>query len=156
MPYAIRTADVRAALSPILGLRFVTETPLCDQTADLLRAYRPPRMTLEDLTRQVKNSIFGCLFELLGHQMLLRLENGAVRRILLQDVDFMVDQALGVLLEAMPPSEISLEWLRGYAMERGSVAAMRVLLSRYGDALPEPEKEMLRRIISENTPPNAL
>lgn len=152
MPYAIRTDDVRAALAPVLGPRFVMGTPLCEQAAGLLRAYRPSRMTLEDMYRQMKNCIFGCLFELLGHQMLLQLENGAVRRILLQDVDFMVDQAVGVLLAAMPPAELPMEQLRAHAMERGSLSAMRLLLTRHDRELPEMEKEMLRRILRENFP----
>ena len=152
MAYSIRTSDVRRALSPVLGVRFTEETPLCEQAAELLRSYRSSRMTMEELCRQMKNVIFGSLFELLGHQMLLRLESGVVRRILLQDVDFMVDQAVGVLLGAMEPPEITLEWLRSFAMERGSLAAMQLLLTRYDHALPEMEKEMLRRILRENHP----
>lgn len=152
MAYPIRTVDVRQAMRPVLGVRFTEETPLCDQAAELLRAYRPSRMTMNDLYRQMKNGIFGCLFELLGHQMLLRLDNGAVRRILLQDVDYLVDQAVGVLLEAMPPADLPMEQLRAHAMDRGSLAAMRLLLTRYDNALPEMEKEMLRRILRENSP----
>lgn len=152
MTYPIRITQVRRALQPVLGTRFVTETALCDRAAEILRAYNPRRVTAEGLCRQLKELIFSELYELLGHQMLLRLENGAVRRILLRDVDFMVDEVVGVLLEVLQPPEITLEGLRGFAMQRGSLAAMRVMLERFGDEMDEMEKEMLRRIIRENHP----
>ena len=150
MAYHIRTTEVRRVLQPVLGTRFVTETPLCEHVAALLRAHHPGRTTWQELCRALKEQIFADLYELLGHQMLLRLDNGMVRRILLQDVDFMVDEAVGVLLDVM--EDITLAELRAFAMERGSLAAMRVLLERFGRELPEMEQEMLHRIIRENHP----
>ncbi|MGN0794968.1 MAG: hypothetical protein ACI4MG_10935 [Aristaeellaceae bacterium] len=152
MPYTIRVSEVRRVLQPVLGLRFVTETSLCDHVAEILRGYRPARETPQMLQRQLKERIFSDLYALLGQQMLLRMENGVVRRILLRDVDFMVDECWGVLLDAMPPQELSLEGLRESAMTQGSLSAMRVLLERFGDQLPDLEREMLRRIIRENHP----
>lgn len=152
MAYSIRTAEVQRVFRPVLGGRLTSETWLCERVAELLRGYRPSRTTMDGLCAQLKNLIFGELYELLGTQMLLQMDNGAVRRIMLRDVDFLVDEAAGVLLDVMAPPEITLEGLRAFAMERGSLAAMRVLLERYDDALPEMEKEMLRRIIRENHP----
>ena len=37
MSIAVRTQDVRAALEPLLGSRFVASTPLCDNAANVLR-----------------------------------------------------------------------------------------------------------------------
>lgn len=156
MAYPIRTVEVQRVFRPVLGTRLTSETWLCERVAELLRGHRPGRTTMEALCAQLKNLIFGDLYELLGAQMLLQTDNGAVRRIMLRDVDFMVDEALGVLLDVMGPPEITLEGLRAFAMERGSLSAMRVLLERYGDALPDMEKEMLRRIIRENHPASAF
>lgn len=152
MAYPIRTAEVQRVFRPVLGGRLTAETWLCEKVAELLRGHRPARTTMESLCAQLKNLIFGELYELLGPQMLLQMDNGAVRRVMLRDVDFLVDEAVGVLLDVMTPPDVSLESLRSFAMERGSLSAMRVLLERYGDALPEMEKEMLRRIIRENHP----
>lgn len=152
MAYPIRTAEVRRVLQPVLGTRFTSETDLCERIAETLRHYPPARVTIDALCRQLKEMIFGTLYEYLGQQMLLQLENGVIRRILLQDVDFMVDECLGVLLGAMQPPEVSLESLRAFSMQQGSLSAMRLLLERYGDQLPEMEQEMLRRIIRENHP----
>ncbi len=156
MAYAIRTNEIRRVLQPVLGTRLVMETALCEHAAELLRRHKPGRETPDELLRLLKERIFADLYDLLGHQMLLRMDNGVVRRILLRDVDFMVDECLGVLLDAMNPPEITLEGLRAFAMERGSLSAMRVLLERYGEELPEMEREMLRRIIRENHPQHSF
>lgn len=152
MAYPIRTNEVRRVLQPVLGTRFVTETALCEHAAEILRRHQPGRETPGALQHQLKEQIFADLYELLGYQMQLRLENGAVRRILLRDVDFMVDECVGVLLDVMQPPDISLEGLRAYAMQEGSLSAMRVLLERFGGLLPQMEREMLERIIRENHP----
>lgn len=156
MAYPIRTNEIRRVLQPVLGTRLVTETALCEHAAELLRRHQPGRETPDDLLRQLKERIFADLYDLLGHQMLLRMDNGVVRRILLRDVDFMVDECLGVLLDAMNPPEITMAGLRAFAMERGSLSAMRVLLERFGEELPDMEREMLRRIIRENYPQNGF
>lgn len=152
MAYPIRTNEVRRVLQPVLGTRLTMETALCEHAAETLRRHQPGRETPETLRRLLKEGIFADLYELLGHQMLLRLDNGAVRRILLKDVDFMVDECIGVLLDVMQPPDVSLEGLRAYAMQEGSLSAMRVLLERFGTQLPDMEREMLTRIIRENHP----
>lgn len=152
MAYPIRTTEVRRVMQPVLGTRITSQTPLCEQVAEVLRHYRPARETADELCVRLKDVIFGSLYELLGHQMMLQMDNGAVRRIFLRDVDYLVDESVGLLLGAMEESEISLEGLRAYAMEQGSLAAMRVMLQRYGNELSAMEREMLQRIIRENDP----
>lgn len=152
MAYPIRTTEVRRAMQPVLGTRITSETPLCEQVAEVLRHYRPARETADELCARLKDVIFGGLYELLGHQMMLQMDNGAVRRIFLRDVDYLVDESVGLLLGVMEEPEITLEGLRTYAMERGSLAAMRVMLQRYGNELSPMEREMLQRIIRENDP----
>lgn len=152
MSIAISAADVGAALSPMLGIRFVTTTPLCDHAAECLRQYAPTRMSLTDMYAQVKECIFGDLYAALGQGMVLTFENGVRLRIRLRDVDTLADAALGVLLDELPASVLPLENLRSFALQSGLLCAMRVLLQRYGTALPRMEKNMFVRIIRENHP----
>lgn len=152
MAYAVRTQEVRDALAPMLGRRLTEQTALCDHAAETMRRYLPGRMTLEEMTRQVRDAIFGDLFELLGHRMLLQLDNGVVLRIRLEDVDLLADAAMGVLLDVLPPAVLPLDALREHAMCSGSLSAMRVLLQRWERLLPPGEGDMLRRIIRENYP----
>lgn len=153
MGYPIRTEAVLQAMSPVLGRRFPQETGLAERAAQALRRHEPRREEADVLLARLKDVIFGELYEQLGSMMLLRREDGLFCKIMLQDVDRLVDAVYGVLLEAMTPPDISLEALRSYAMMRGSLGAMRALLRRYGDSLPGMEKEMLRRILRENGVP---
>ena len=148
----VRTADVAAALTPLLGARFVENTPLCQRAAEVLCRHDPLKTPLEDLYPRLRDVIFGALYDALGHGMLLQLENGVRLRLRLRDVDTLTDEALGVLLDALPSAVLTLSCLRDYAMQTGSLSAMRVLLQRYGHALPAMERDMLKRIIRENHP----
>lgn len=152
MSIAIRTEDVRAALEPMLGARFVTQTPLCRNAAECLHQYAPSCMTLDAMFQKVKECIFGDLYDALGPGMVLTLESGVRLRLRLKDVDTLADAALGVLLDALPADQLPLTFLRPYALESGLLCAMRVLLQRYGSVLPSMEREMLGRIVRENHP----
>lgn len=152
MGITIRTEAVCAALAPMLGERFVTGTPLCANAADCLRRYAPSCMTLTDMYAQVKECIFGDLYETLGQGMLLTLETGVRLRLRLRDIDTLADEALGVLLDALSADVLPLEALRSFALQSGLLCAMRVLLQRYGAVLPRMERDMFIRIIRENHP----
>lgn len=152
MSIRIRTEDVRAALEPMLGTRFVSLTPLCENAAQCLRLYAPSCMTLEDMFGKLRECIFGDLYDALGQGMVLTLESGVRLRLRMMDIDTLADEALGVLLDALPAHLLPLEFLRGYALESGHLCAMRVLLQRYGAVMPSLEREMLARIIRENFP----
>ncbi len=150
MANPIRTMDVRRVFQPTLGTRFVSETPLCDRVAEMLRRYAPGRTTLEELSKHVHSGIFSDLYEMLGQHMTIVLDNGVHRRILLRDVDLLADEAMGLLLTVLPEDELTLPVLRSYAMDTGSLAAMRLLLARYGAELSPMEQDVIRRILREN------
>ncbi len=150
MAIPIRTADVRRVFQPVLGTRFTAETPLCDRVAEMLRRYSPGRTTLQELAKHIHSGIFSDLYELLGQHMTLVMDNGVYRRILLRDVDRMADDAMAVLLSVLPQEELPLPLLRQYAMDTGSLAAMRLLLERYGEELSPMEQDVIRRILREN------
>lgn len=145
------TADnVLRLMQPVLGQRFPLGTGLTEQTARLLQGYQPHRESFGELTHRLQECIFSCLYAHLGSAMLLQLEDGRVRRILLQDVEYLTDLCGGLVLMALPAGDISLEQLRQMAMSGGSLGAMQALLYRYGDSLPEMERETLHRILREN------
>lgn len=152
MAYPVTMADVQRALSPYLGERFVQQTALCAHAAEALRQYRPGRMTLAELTEDVRRVIFGELYAVLGVEMLLELENGTRLRIRLEDVRTLADAAVGALLDTMPSAELPLSELRAHAMQHQSLAAMRQILRRYARQLHLQELELFRRILQENDP----
>ena len=152
MAFTIHPGDVFAALEPMLGAQFLSATPLCGTVADCLSLYAPSCMTLNDMFTRVRETIFGDLYAALGQGMVLTLENGVRLRLRLKDVDTLADEALGLLLDALPGDQLPLTFLRPFALETGLLCAMRVLLQRYGAVLPSMEREMLIRIVKENHP----
>lgn len=146
----ITAADVMPILTPVLGERFPRGTQLDEQLAALLSARLPQRGSIDDRLRSLHDCILRCLYEQLGAAMLLQLEDGRVRRIMLEDVDYLTDLCGGLLLTNLPGDVISLEELRHRAMVGGSLGAMAALLRRYGDSLPEMERLTLSRILQEN------
>ena len=152
MAFTIHPGDVFAALEPMLGAQFLSATPLCGTVADCLSLYAPSCMTLNDMFTRVRETIFGDLYAALGQGMVLTLENGVRLRLRLKDIDTLADEALGLLLDALPGDQLPLTFLRPFALESGLLCAMRVLLQRYGAVLPSMEREMLIRIVKENHP----
>ena len=154
MAMGIHAEDVQAALAPLLGVRFVTGTPLCEHAAQVMRDYVPGRMTLAEVQSELKYAIFGDLYDALGQGMLLQLENGVRLRLRLKDVDTLTDEALGVLLDSLAAQGMPLYELRDFAMQSGLLSAMRVLLQRFGADMVPMERAMFVRIIRENFPPD--
>ncbi len=150
MAYRIETQDVLNVLSPVLGVRFPHETGLDEHLAQVMCAWQPRRESFDRLLARLKDSLFSGVYAYLGSAMLLQLEDGRVRRIMLTDIDYLVDLCSGLLLMALPANEVSLEQTRQMAMADGSLGAMFALLRRYGDSLPEPERQTLARILREN------
>lgn len=156
MAYRIDVQDVLKVMTPVLGERFARGTGLDAQIAQVLAAWQPRREERSVFLARLKDRIFGGIYSYLGSAMLLQLEDGRVRRVLLGDVDYLVDVCFGVLLCAMPPCDIAAEELRQMAMGEGSLGAMRALLLRCGDTMPDMERETYRRILLENGLPREL
>lgn len=150
MAYRINPQDVLNALIPVLGERFPRGTGLDGQLAQLLAAWQPRREPFDRLLGRLTDCIFSGVYAHLGSAMLLQLEDGRVRRIMLADVEYLADVCSGFALMALPSGEITLEALRQMAMCDGSLGAMHALLVRYGDSLPEMERETIARILREN------
>lgn len=147
---SITADDVLRLMQPVLGARFPRGTGLDEQTAQLLRAYQPRRESFDSLLHRLQECIFSGVYAYLGSAMLLQLEDGRVRRIMLQDVEHLTDLCSGLVLMTLPAGEVTLEQLRQMAMSGGSLGAMQALLHRYGDALPEMERQTIERILREN------
>lgn len=150
MAYQIDPRDVLQALRPVLGERFAHGSGLDEQVTQVLRAWQPRRESFERLVARLKDSIFSGVYGYLGSAMLLQLEDGRIRRIMLTDIEYMADLCSGLALMALPAGQVSLEQLRQEAMSGGSLGAMHALLRRYGDSLPELERQTITRILREN------
>ena len=150
MAYRIEPQNVMNMLTPVLGARFAQGAGIDARVAQVLSGYQPRRESFDRLLARLKDAIFSGVYAHLGSAMLLQLEDGRVRRIMLDDIDYLADLCSGLALMAQPSGEVTLEMLRQLAMGSGSLGAMYALLRRYGDALPAMERDTLQRILREN------
>lgn len=153
MPMPIPTEAVRQVLAASLGTEILQQTGLADTAANLLRAYSPYRTTLMELGEGLCNRLFNELYAILGPRMTVRLDDGRLCRIPLQAFPELADDVMGVLFDALTISTDHQQLLTEYAMHQTSLSAMRVLLLKYSAQINPMEKDILRRIIRDNYPP---
>ena len=152
MPVAISTYNVKCALRPYLGSDMVDATPIAEETAHALRSYAPYKETLEDLALRVANALFDVLYSVLGPRMTIRLDNGDMVRIRIDDLPFLADAVLGVMFDGMTVYSVNFQNLKDYSLRTGSLSAMRVLYQKYDDFQSQEEKDLMARIIRDNHP----
>lgn len=152
MPVAISTYNVKCALRPYLGSDMVDATPIAEEAAHALRSYAPYKETLEDLALRVANALFDVLYSVLGPRMTIRLDNGDMVRIRMDDLPFLADAVLGVMFDGMTVYSVNFQNLKDYSLRTGSLSAMRVLYQKYDDFQSQEEKDLMARIIRDNHP----
>jgi len=152
MPVAISTYNVKCALRPYLGSDMVDATPIAEEAAHALRSYAPYKETLEDLALRVANTLFDVLYSVLGPRMTIRLDNGDMVRIRMDDLPFLADAVLGVMFDGMTVYSVNFQNLKDYSLRTGSLSAMRVLYQKYDDFQSQEEKDLMARIIRDNHP----
>lgn len=152
MPVAISTYNVKCALRPYLGSDMVDATPIAEEAAHALRSYAPYKETLEDLALRVANALFDVLYSVLGPRMTIRLDNGDLVRIRMDDLPFLADAVLGVMFDGMTVYSVNFQNLKDYSLRTGSLSAMRVLYQKYDDFQSQEEKDLMARIIRDNHP----
>ncbi len=152
MAVAISTYSVKCALRPYLGSDMVDATPIAEEAAHALRSYAPYKDTLEDLALRVANALFDVLYSTLGPRMTIRLDNGQLVRIRMDDLPFLADAVLGVMFEGMTVYSVNFQNLKDYSLRTGSLSAMRVLYQKYDDFQSQEEKALMARIIRDNHP----
>ena len=152
MPVAISTYNVKCALRPYLGSDMVDATSIAEEAAHALRSYAPYKETLEDLALRVANALFDVLYSVLGPRMTIRLDNGDLVRIRMDDLPFLADAVLGVMFDGMTVYSVNFQNLKDYSLRTGSLSAMRVLYQKYDDFQSQEEKDLMARIIRDNHP----
>lgn len=143
---------VAKVLQPYLGAPLVEGTELCAAVTRIINEYAPYRDTLEMVAKRVENCLFDQLYTMLGPAMTLRLDDGRLVRIRMQELPDLADEAMGALFEGMQVYSVNYDNLKDYAMRAGSLSAMRVLYQKYDEFQSPQEKELLVRIIRERCP----
>ena len=143
---------VGEALRPRFGSALADVPGLWDRAAALLRNYAPYRDTFSALAERLEDVLFNIVYEQLGPSMSARMDDGTVRRIRTAEFRDAADDVMGVLFDSLKVYSVTYDSLHEYCMATGSVSAMRVLYTRFGDFMPTSERRILARIIRDSRP----
>lgn len=145
----IENWQIREILRDSLGSAVVDQTDLCDGIGQILRAYAPYREKLPQLAMKVEDCVFNKLYDTLGQGMTARMDDGSARRIRMAELPDLTDRILEVVFDQMKVYSVNYEVLHDYALQTGSISAMRVLVRRFGSLCPMAEKEKMATILRE-------
>ncbi|MBR6165441.1 MAG: hypothetical protein IKQ45_05895 [Clostridia bacterium] len=148
----IESWHVREALRSRLGSALVDEPGFTDPLAELLRSWAPYRESISRLSARVEDTLFNMLYNRLGAGMSVRMNDGTFRRVRTSELKDAADDVMGVLFDQMKVYSVQYDALHAYCMESGSFSAMRTLVTRFQEFMPEQERQMFSRIIRDTRP----
>ena len=143
---------VALRLRPFLGDFVVYRTPLCTEVAAMLSDDQAVKRPLNNLASALEKAIFQRLYNALGEEMTVFHPSGVLRRISMAQMEDLADEALGVWLDALPVTDGHHRLIKAYAMETGSLSAMRVLLQQYGAYEAPGEQALMIHLLQTGFP----
>lgn len=152
MAAAIRDFDVREVLRFWVGTALVDNTSLLQEIAAILRRYSPYRQTLDELRDVLERHLFHALHQILGVSMTVRMDSGALRRIMVKDLEIITDDLMGILFDSLSVYSVTYELLNDYALNHESLSSLRVLYQKYSKMMTEEERDVLLYIIKSVHP----
>ena len=148
----ITARHMREALRYKLGSHIMDETPLAEKAAALIGSWLPGKEPLTGIEARAEDLIFNELYNAVGPGMSVTTDDGVTRRVRLDELREIADDAMYPLFDNMKVYSVSYCILRDYAMEASSLRAMQVLVLKYGEFMAPREKDIFTRIIRENRP----
>jgi hypothetical protein len=146
----ISLQHVHDALNVSLGSAFANDQTFSNGLIRVLSSFPSACPTLTALSRCVADYLFNALYDRLGYEMRVQLNDGTQRRIYMADLPDLADALLMPLFLSFLPDASHYGLLHDFWMSTGSLSAMRVLRQRYSSFLPEQERALMDRVEQEN------
>ena len=147
MAVPISQGDVERALRPWLGTLFLASNGFARGVSQLLSEYAPYRQTLEELHAELERYVFAGLSRLTRGSMRVVLADYRTRRLTLQDIGWLTDDLMGVLLDGLTPFSANYLKIIDYSLRVESLSALRVLYQRYPEFMTAEERAFLARMV---------
>lgn len=142
----IAEAQVMIALQPWLGARLLeTLSPVVRDITGRLNAYSS-RNTPDALQEALDSLLFFAVREATRGSMLIRLADESLVRIRVEDFFVMADDLMLLVFEELPVDQRHLLLLREYSMRKPSLAALRVLYTRFSSLQTPAELETISSV----------
>lgn len=152
MPVAVSTYSVKCVLRPYLGSEMVDGTSIAEEAAHVLRSYTSYCDTLQELHDRLSNTLFDVMYNTLGPRMSVKLDDGEVRRVKMEELPVMADDLLGLYFDTLQVHVANYQLLKDYSLRASSLNAMRVLYLKFDEFQSWEEKALMARIIRDVYP----
>ena len=149
----VAEGQVMVVLRPWLGVRLSrTLEPLMGEISRKLNAYSS-RQEPDPLAQEIDSLLFFAVRDATMGSMLIQLEDGGWVRMRVEDFATMADELLYLVFAEFPVDSQHLLLLREYSMRRASLAALRVLYTRFRDLQTREELSTSAAVAKSCYPP---
>ena len=153
MAIPVDVRDVERVLRPWLGSLLLSSNTLSGEIACLLMEYAPYRHTFQQLRECVAHDLLTGVNRITGGNMCVVQDNYRTKRLTLRDMQWMTDDVMGVMFDALTPFSANFTKLNDYALHEESLSAMRVLYQKYKSFFSPEQYAFLVRMIKSIYPP---
>ena len=141
------------ALRPWLGAAFLAACDVCSRACAQINGFPLETGDIAALYSRLDTLLFQQIRELTEGDMRVLLDDGRVIRVRVDDVDQMADELLYLALRSLPRNPEQYERVRAFAMRQSSLAALRVLYTRFSAFQTEDELALIARTARACHPP---
>lgn len=149
--------DVFFVLEPSVGLPLLVRYPALsyDVAAYLNRYFEPEPPSLDEMCRQVESLVFNGVYGATNGTMVSVDQAGQPLKIHTKLLPWLAEELIGLIFDYLPKNERTFETLNSYALGHTSLPAMRRLYLEFGEYMPTMNRDIFKRVIMENFPPEA-
>lgn len=153
MAIPVGIGDVEQVLRPWLGSMLLSSTPIAGQVAATVMEYAPYRQTLQELKTSVESELLMGVNRITGGSMCVVLDDYCSKKLMLQDIQTMTDEVMGLVFDSLTPFSANFTKLNDYALREESLSALRVLYQKYRKFFTPEEYDFLVHMVRKIYPP---
>lgn len=143
----VEIKDVERVLRPWLGSILLSSSTLAGDIGCVLMEYAPYRHTLQQLRDCVGHDLLTGINRITGGSMCVVQDNYRTKRLTLRDMQWMTDDLMGLVFDALTPFSANFNKLNDYALHEESLSALRVLYQKYQTFFTAEQYDFLAKMI---------
>ena len=148
--------EVFFLLEPQIGLPLLMANPaLASDLVQCLESYFYLPITLDEQCAKVKSALFNGVYEATRGTMVGMDVQGQPKKIYSEQFSPMAELLMAPIFERLPVGQAAFDALNDYALRHTSLSACKRLYVDFRDYLPDMNLSIIRRVVTENFPPEA-
>ena len=153
MAIPVEMKDVERILRPWVGSLLLSSSTLAGEIACVLMEYSPYRHTLQQLRDCLSHDLITGINRITGGSMCVVQEQYRTKRLTLRDIQWMTDDLMGLVFDALTPFSANFAKLNEYALHEESLSVLRVLYQKYKSFFSPDQYLFMVKMIKSIYPP---